>query len=131
MTRYAPDERYASGEFPNQHAGGDGLPKYIAQNRAIENEDIVVWHTFGATHVCRPEDFPVMPVEYTGFTLKPNGFFAENPAMDMPPDRNGASRDNRGPDCCCREHATSAALGVSCSWKFAPAGLSRSRTTAW
>jgi primary-amine oxidase len=53
-----------SGEFPNQHAGGDGLPKYIAQNRSIENEDIVVWHTFGATHVCRPEDFPVMPVEY-------------------------------------------------------------------
>ena len=33
-TRYAPDERYASGEFPNQHAGGDGLPKYIAQNRS-------------------------------------------------------------------------------------------------
>jgi primary-amine oxidase len=99
VTRYAADERYASGEFPNQHAGGDGLPKFIAQNRPIENEDIVVWHTFGSTHVCRPEDFPVMPVESTGFTLKPNGFFAENPAMDLPPDRNAASRDNRG-SCC-------------------------------
>ncbi len=41
VTRYAPDERYASGEFPNQHAGGDGLPKYIAQNREIEDQDIV------------------------------------------------------------------------------------------
>jgi primary-amine oxidase len=61
VTRYSPEERYASGEFPNQHAGGDGLPKYIAQNRGIENEDVVLWHTFGATHVCRPEDFPVMP----------------------------------------------------------------------
>jgi primary-amine oxidase len=101
VTRYAPDERYASGEFPNQHAGGDGLPKYIAQNRPIENEDVVVWHTFGATHVCRPEDFPVMPVESTGFTLKPNGFFAENPAMDVPPDRNSASRDNRDQGSCC------------------------------
>jgi primary-amine oxidase len=100
VTRYAPDERYASGEFPNQHAGGDGLPKYIAQNREIENQDIVLWHTFGATHVCRPEDFPVMPVEYTGFTLKPNGFFAENPAMDVPADRNDASRDNRDGACC-------------------------------
>jgi primary-amine oxidase len=100
VTRYAPDERYAAGEFPNQHAGGDGLPKYVAQNRAIENEDIVLWHTFGATHVCRPEDFPVMPVEYTGFTLKPNGFFSENPAMDLPRDRNDASRDNRGESCC-------------------------------
>jgi primary-amine oxidase len=100
VTRYAPDERYASGDFPNQHAGGDGLPKYIAQNRAIENDDIVLWHTFGATHVCRPEDFPVMPVEYVGFALKPNGFFAENPAMDLPPDRNEASRDNRDASCC-------------------------------
>jgi primary-amine oxidase len=101
VTRYASDERYASGEFPNQHAGGDGLPKYIAQNRTIDNEDIVVWHTFGSTHVCRPEDFPVMPVEYVGFTLKPHGFFAENPAMDLPLDRNAASRDNRDPDECC------------------------------
>lgn len=101
VTRYAPDERYASGEFPNQHAGGDGLPKYVARNRPIENQDIVVWHSFGATHVCRPEDFPVMPVEYVGFTLKPNGFFAENPAMDLPPDRNSASRDNRDGSSCC------------------------------
>ena len=101
VTRFAPDERYASGEFPNQHAGGDGLPKFIAQNRAIENQDIVVWHSFGPTHVCRPEDFPVMPVEYAGFMLKPNGFFAENPAMDLPPDRNRASRDNRGANSCC------------------------------
>ncbi len=100
VTRYAAEERYASGEFPNQHAGGDGLPRYIAQNRTIENEDIVLWHSFGATHVCRPEDFPVMPVEYVGFALKPNGFFAENPAMDLPPDRNDASRDNRDGDCC-------------------------------
>ena len=68
----------------------------LRRNRSIENQDIVVWHSFGATHVCRPEDFPVMPVEYVGFTLKPNGFFAENPAMDLPPDRNSASRDNRG-----------------------------------
>ena len=61
----------------------------------------MVWHTFGATHVCRPEDFPVMPVEYVGFALKPNGFFAENPAMDLPPDRNDASRDNREKGPCC------------------------------
>jgi primary-amine oxidase len=101
VTRYAADERYAAGEFPNQHAGGDGLPRYIAQNRTIENEDIVLWHTFGSTHVCRPEDFPVMSVEYVGFALKPNGFFAENPAMDVPPDRNAASRDNRGSNSCC------------------------------
>ena len=102
VTKYAPSERYASGNFPNQHAGGDGLPKFIAQNRPIENEDIVVWHTFGHTHVCKPEDFPIMPVEYAGFALKPNGFFTENPAMDLPADKNAASvtgEAGRG-DCC-------------------------------
>jgi primary-amine oxidase len=30
VIRYSPQERHASGKFPNQHAGGDGLPKYIA-----------------------------------------------------------------------------------------------------
>ena len=55
----------------------------------------MVWHSFGHTHVCKPEDFPVMPVEYAGFMLKPNGFFAENPAMDLPPERNSASKDDR------------------------------------
>ncbi|QCI69199.1 primary-amine oxidase [Phreatobacter stygius] len=99
VTRFDPAEKYASGDYPNQHAGGDGLPRYSAQNRPIENEDIVVWHSFGHTHVCKPEDFPVMPVEYAGFTLKPNGFFAENPAMDLPADKNDASVEGGG-SCC-------------------------------
>lgn len=108
VTKYDPAERYASGDFPNQHAGGDGLPKYIAQNRNIENDDIVLWHTFAHTHVCKPEDMPVMSVEYAGFMLKPNGFFAANPTMDLPPDRNEASQDNR----CC---ASTDTKGSCCS----------------
>jgi primary-amine oxidase len=100
VTKFDPTERYASGEFPNQHAGGDGLVKYIAANRSIENEDIVVWHSFGHTHFCKPEDFPIMPVEYAGFMLKPAGFFAENPAMDLPAGKNAASRDDRSGGCC-------------------------------
>ena len=99
VTKYDPAERFAAGEFPNQHQGGDGLPAYVAQNRAIENEDIVVWHTFGHTHVCKPEDFPIMPVEYAGFMLKPNGFFAENPAMNLP-DESDPSAQNQDPKCC-------------------------------
>jgi primary-amine oxidase len=45
----------------------------------------VLWHTFGPTHVPRPEDWPVMPVARCGFTLKPTGFFGRNPALDVPP----------------------------------------------
>jgi len=91
VTPYDSAEKYASGDYPNVHAGGDGLPRYIQQDRSIVNRDLVVWHTFGHTHLCKPEDFPVMPVEYAGFTLKPSGFFAENPAMDLPAAANEAS----------------------------------------
>jgi primary-amine oxidase len=104
VTRYDPAEKYASGDYPNVHAGGDGLPRYVKQNRDIENTDIVVWHSFGHTHVCKPEDFPVMPVEYAGFMLKPNGFFDANPANDLPVARNSVSVDNRssGSASCCQ-----------------------------
>ena len=47
--------------------------------------DVVLWYTFGVTHIVRPEDWPVMPVEYTGFLLMPVGFFDRNPALDVPP----------------------------------------------
>ena len=85
VTPYAPDERRAAGDHPNQHAGGDGLPRWTAADRSLVDTDIVVWHTFGVTHVPRPEDWPVMPVEYCGFLLSPVGFFDRNPALDLPP----------------------------------------------
>jgi primary-amine oxidase len=87
VTRYDPAERYPAGDFVNQNPGGDGLPRWTQADRPLDGEDIVVWHTFGATHFPRPEDWPVMPVEYTGFTLKPVGFFDRNPALDIPPAR--------------------------------------------
>ena len=37
------------------------------------------------TTSCGPEDWPVMPCAYTGFHLKPIGFFDGNPALDIPP----------------------------------------------
>jgi primary-amine oxidase len=85
VTPYAPDERRAAGDFPNQHVGGDGLPRWTAADRPIADTDVVVWYTFGVTHFVRPEDWPVMPVEYCGFLLAPVGFFDANPALDVPP----------------------------------------------
>jgi primary-amine oxidase len=83
VTPYAPDERRAAGEFPNQHEGGDGLPRWTAADRSLTDTDVVLWYTFGVTHFVRPEDWPVMPVEYTGFVLMPVGFFDRNPALDV------------------------------------------------
>ncbi|GAA5155754.1 hypothetical protein GCM10023321_29940 [Pseudonocardia eucalypti] len=84
VTRYDPAERYSAGDFVNQHPGGAGLPAYVAADREIDGEDLVLWHTFGLTHAPRPEDWPIMPVDYCGFTLKPVGFFDRNPTLDVP-----------------------------------------------
>jgi len=84
VTPYAPTERYPAGDYPFQHAGGDGLPAWTAADRPLEDTDVVLWYVFGSHHVPRPEDWPVMPVERYGFMLKPVGFFARNPSLDVP-----------------------------------------------
>ena len=96
VTPYAADERRAAGEYPNQHAGGDGLPRWTAADRSITDTDVVVWHSFGVTHVVRPEDWPVMPVEYTGFLMAPVGFFERNPALDVPVGNGHCHNDGNG-----------------------------------
>jgi primary-amine oxidase len=89
VTRYDPAQRYSAGDFVNQHEGGAGLPEYAAADRDLDGQDIVVWHTFGLTHVPRPEDWPVMPVDISGFKLKPVGFFDRNPTLDVPGTTSG------------------------------------------
>jgi primary-amine oxidase len=86
VTPYEATERYAGGDYPNQSRGG-GLTKWTAANRAIDNTDVVLWYTLGVTHNPRPEDWPVMPVDTAEFRLIPWGFFARNPALDLPPVR--------------------------------------------
>jgi primary-amine oxidase len=83
-TQYNPSQTNAAGYYINQSKGGDGLQTWIKANRSIEDQDIVVWYTIGVTHIPRPEEWPVMPVHRTGFKLIPSGFFARNPALDVP-----------------------------------------------
>jgi len=84
VTRFDASERYPAGDLVNQSPPGEGLPAYTAADRDIDGADIVVWHTFGLTHFPRPEDWPIMPVDTCGFTLKPSGFFDRNPTLDVP-----------------------------------------------
>ena len=83
-TRYHPDEMNAAGSYPNQSRGGEGLPRWVADNEPLVNEDVVVWYTLGVTHIPRPEEWPVMPTTHVGFKLIPGGFFSRNPALDVP-----------------------------------------------
>ncbi len=85
VTPFDEDEFRAAGPYANQSTGGGGLPEWTATDRPVVDTDVVVWCTFGVTHVPRPEDWPVMPVERTGFSLVPVGFFERNPALDLPP----------------------------------------------
>jgi len=85
VTPYDPKERYPSGEYPNQNPGNDGLTRWTQADRNVANTDLVVWYTFGQTHIPRVEDWPVMPVTSAGFLLRPDGFFNANPALDLPP----------------------------------------------
>lgn len=60
----------------------------------MQNEDLVVWHTFGVRpeilitpfHYAKQkkvEDFPVMPVNTTTISCKPADFFNKNLAIDV------------------------------------------------
>ena len=89
VTPYAEEERHAAGRYPNQHQGGEGLPRWTAADRSVTDTDVVVWYTFGSHHAARLEDWPVMPVQYVGFSLQPFGFFDRSPALDVPPPSNG------------------------------------------
>jgi primary-amine oxidase len=68
-----------------QNSETQGLPALTRDDRSLNNTNIVVWYTFGYHHIPRPEDFPVMPVAYSGFLLKPVSFFDRSPALDVPP----------------------------------------------
>ena len=84
VTPYKPEEFYASGVFPTASKGNDGLAVWTKANRAIENTDLVAWYTMGFHHVPRAEDWPVMPVMWHEFTIRPFDFFPQNPALDLP-----------------------------------------------
>jgi len=85
VTPHRDDERWPCGEFPNLSEQDAGLPRWTAQDRSIDNTDVVLWYVFGIHHITRPEDWPVMPVDTVSFWLKPFGFFDRNPALDVPP----------------------------------------------
>jgi primary-amine oxidase len=84
VTPYRPDELYAAGDYPTAHTPGQGLPAWTAANRPIHDTDVVAWYTVGFHHIPRPEDWPMMPVEWFSFELRPVGFFERNPALDLP-----------------------------------------------
>jgi primary-amine oxidase len=85
VTPYAPEERYAAGDYPNQSGPGVGLPAWTSHSRDIANQDLVLWYTMGFHHVPSSEDWPVYSLGWHAVTLTPYNFFDRNPALDVPP----------------------------------------------
>jgi primary-amine oxidase len=100
VTAYDPEERYPAGEYMNHSTGAGGVDDMVKADRPIADADIVLWHVFGLHHMPRPEDFPVQPVITCGFKLMPSGFFTANPAIDLPPETNTASKRSAHAACC-------------------------------
>jgi primary-amine oxidase len=84
VTPHEEAERHPSGRYPYGAPETIGLPQWSEADRSLEDTDVVLWYTVGTTHFVRPEDWPVMPVATAGFHLRPFGFFAANPALDLP-----------------------------------------------
>ena len=84
VSPYQEAEKYASGLYTNPEFELSGLPVWTKANRNLVNEDLVLWYTFGMTHLPRPEDWPYMPIHRRGFKLWPYGFFTQNPAIGIP-----------------------------------------------
>lgn len=92
VTKYQDDQLWPAGRHVPQTSGEPsmGLPEWEAAaaatgNTSVDNTDIVLWHTFGVTHIPAPEDFPIMPVEPITLLLRPRNFFLSNPVMDVAP----------------------------------------------
>jgi primary-amine oxidase len=83
VTPYAPEERYAGGQYMLGSHGDDGLSVWAARDRPIRNQDVVVWINLGMHHVTRAEDLPVTPTMWQSFRLRPHNFFDRNPAIDL------------------------------------------------
>ncbi|PKI41940.1 hypothetical protein CRG98_037690 [Punica granatum] len=75
VTRYAPDEMYPGGEFPNQNPRvREGLATWVQQNRSLEEADVVL--CFAYPKAARMD---------VSLIMQPYGFFNCSPAVDVPP----------------------------------------------
>ncbi|GBE86046.1 Copper amine oxidase 1 [Sparassis crispa] len=62
----------------------NSLAKWVQGEESLVEEDLVLFLTVGITHIPRPEDWPVMPVEHIRLLFRPTNFFTVNPGLDVP-----------------------------------------------
>lgn len=81
VSLYRDGEYYALGKYPVESEKDTGIRKYIKNDENIVNKDIVVWYSVGFGHKPDVEQYPVMNKEIIEFSIVPENFFNENPAL--------------------------------------------------
>ena len=71
--------QYHTKEYPvEKRSLKDALPSYLNEE-SVDGQDVVVWYVLHVHHIPRAEDWPAMPVDWVGFTLKPRDFLDSSP----------------------------------------------------
>ncbi|CCM06334.1 uncharacterized protein FIBRA_08587 [Fibroporia radiculosa] len=83
----------------------DSLPVWCQGEDKLTEEDLLLYITTGVTHIPRPEDWPVMPVEHVRLLFRPTSFFKSNPSMDVPGANDKQSVAAFAQDSCCANDA--------------------------
>ena len=75
---YDPEQRFPAATTPTSTPAAMACRPGLRPT-ARWKYDPVLWHTFTAHRVVRPEDWLVMPVSHVGLELRADGFFDGNP----------------------------------------------------
>lgn len=114
-SRVWPSGKYVPG---SRAENPDSVTHWVQGDASLEGADVLLYLTLGITHIPRPEDWPVMPMEHLNVLFRPVNFFKQSPAMDVP-----AANDVRSVpafatgDSCCSKKAASEEEGWL-SWAF-------------
>jgi len=83
-TAYKDEEQQPGSRYPRTGKPYEGLPEFIKNQESLDDEDAVIWYTFGVTHTTRPEEWPIMNVHVaSGFSLVPVNFMSQNSEMAL------------------------------------------------
>jgi primary-amine oxidase len=82
---FAQAELWVTRHHPKEHPNDNrplstALPSYLNEE-PVEGQNVVVWYVLHLHHLPRTEDWPGMPVEWVGFTLKPRDFLDRSPVQ--------------------------------------------------
>ena len=82
VTPYKADERFASGSYPTSAEGR--MASKTGQRPIARFSTLISWHGIRWGFITYRGPWPVMPVQWHSFHIRPFHFFGLNPVLDVP-----------------------------------------------